>query len=333
MVPFDIYVDPRTILAANRALTESSLLAGLLFFTSSVPLLRKAAGQDMTIAIRPIQSSDAVICGEIIYRAFKGLAESHGFPPDFPSVEMAKQLAATFIAHPLISGVAAEDGGQLLGSNFLVKTDPIYGVGPITVEPSVQGRGIGRKLMEAVLELGQNAIGIRLVQDAFNTQSISLYASLGFDAKEPLMLMLGRPASKPVPGFNVRPLSAEDVKTCAALCKAVHGISRSGELRDALSTFMPLGVERDGVLTGYLTAPTFWIMNHGVAQTEQDMRALILGSSAASSEPLSFLLPLRESSLFRWCLGEGFRVVKPMTLMAMGQYQESRGCFFPSVLY
>jgi len=32
-------------------------------------------------------------------------------------------------------------------------------------------------------------------------------------------------------------------------------------------------------------------------------------------------------------LGAGMRVVKPMTLMAMGQYQEPRGCWFPSVLY
>jgi GNAT superfamily N-acetyltransferase len=286
-----------------------------------------------TVAIRPVRPSDADICGDIIYRAFKSFAESHGFPPDFPTVDMAKQLATTFIAHPSISGVVAESNGQLLGSNFLAKTDAIYGVGPITVEPSAQGRGIGRKLMKAVLALGQDGIGIRLVQDAFNTRSISLYASLGFDTKEPLMLMLGKPTSKPVAGFKVRPLSEADVDTCAALCEAVHGISRGGELRDALQTFMPLGVERNGVLTGYLAAPTFWLMNHGVAQSEEDLRALILGAAAICSEPLSFLLPIRQASFLRWCLSEGFKVVKPMTLMAMGKYQEPKGCFFPSVLY
>jgi GNAT superfamily N-acetyltransferase len=287
----------------------------------------------MTIVIRTLRASDADKCGEIIYRAFESFATSHGFPPDFPIVDVAKQLASTFIAHPLIAGVAAESDGLLLGSNFLVKTDPIYGVGPITVEPSAQGRGVGRRLMKAVLALGEDAVGIRLVQDAFNTRSVSLYASLGFDTKEPLMLMLGRPASKPLEGFNVRCLSESDVDECAALCESVYGVSRSGELRDALRTFLPLGVERDGVLTGYLTAPTFWIMNHGVAQTERDMRALILGATAFCSEPLSLLLPIRQACFFRWFLSEGFRVIKPMTLMAMGEYQEPRGTFFPSVLY
>jgi hypothetical protein len=70
-----------------------------------------------------------------------------------------------------------------------------------------------------------------------------------------------------------------------------------------------------------------------VAETEQDMRALIAGAASMSSEPVSFLLPTRQASFFRWCLGEGMRIVKPMTLMTMGNYQEPRGYHFPSVLY
>ena len=85
--------------------------------------------------------------------------------------------------------------------------------------------------------------------------------------------------------------------------------------------------------TGCLSAATFWIMNHGVAETEQDMEALILGAASMSSEPVSFLLPSRQASCFRWCLAEGLRVIKPMTLMTMGKYQEPSGSHFPSVLY
>jgi hypothetical protein len=44
-------------------------------------------------------------------------------------------------------------------------------------------------------------------------------------------------------------------------------------------------------------------------------------------------LPTRQASFFQWSLSEGFRAVKPMTLMAMGSYQEPKGCYFPSVLY
>jgi hypothetical protein len=30
---------------------------------------------------------------------------------------------------------------------------------------------------------------------------------------------------------------------------------------------------------------------------------------------------------------EGFRAIKPMSLMVIGEYQEPRGRYFPSVLY
>ena len=49
-------------------------------------------------------------------------------------------------------------------------------------------------------------------------------------------------------------------------------------------------------------------------------------------EPLAFLVPLR-TGLFRWGLEEGLRLVKPMNLMALGEYQEPRGSWFPSVIY
>jgi hypothetical protein len=73
-------------------------------------------------------------------------------------------------------------------------------------------------------------------------------------------------------------------------------------------------------------------MNHGVAETEEDMKDLLLGAAIAIEEPLAFLVPLR-SELFRWSLEEGLRLVKPMNLMALGDYQEPRGAWFPSVLY
>jgi predicted DNA-binding protein (UPF0278 family) len=73
-------------------------------------------------------------------------------------------------------------------------------------------------------------------------------------------------------------------------------------------------------------------MNHGVAESEEDMKALLLGAAAAVEEPPALLVPLR-SGLFRWALEEGLRLVKPMNLMALGEYREPQGAWFPSVLY
>lgn len=283
--------------------------------------------------IRPAVAADAEACGRIIYEAFRGIADEHGFPRDFPSVEAATQLATAFIADPAIYGVVAETAGRVVGSNFLAEGDAIRGVGPITVDPAVQGGGVGRRLMQVVLDRAREAVGVRLVQDAFNMRSIALYASIGFDVKEPLLLIRGTPRSKPSSAFTVRPMTSEDISACAELCTAAHGIERSNELRGAIQHFTPFVVEHGNRVTGYLSAATFWLMNHGVAGTEQDMRALVAGAASMSSEPVSFLLPMRQASFFRWCLGEGMRVVKPMTFMTMGTYQEPRGCYFPSVLY
>jgi len=289
----------------------------------------------MAVELRPAEPADGDECARIVYEAFGGIHDYHHFPRDFPTLEAAVQLTSTFIAHPSIWGVVAEGDGRILGSNFLDERGPIRGVGPITVDPEAQGHGVGRRLMQAVLERGEGATGIRLFQDSFNTQSLSLYASLGFEVKEPAVVMSGRPRSGRPAGIEVRPLEEGDLEECESLCLAVHGFERTNELRDAIQVpvFSPFVAVRDGRITAYATTLTFFPAAHAVAETDDDMRALILGALAAGEEPASFLLPTRQAGLFRWCLGEGLRVLKPMTYMAVGEYREPAGSWLPSVLY
>ena len=97
--------------------------------------------------------------------------------------------------------------------------------------------------------------------------------------------------------------------------------------------FSPYVAERSGSIVAYASAPDTWPQNHGVGETEDDMKALIQGVSSAFEEPISFFLPVRQATLFRWCLAQGLRTVKPMTLMAIGEYQEPQGPYFTSVVY
>jgi predicted N-acetyltransferase YhbS len=287
----------------------------------------------MTVHIRAVTPGDAEDCGRIIYEAFEGIAGRHGFSPDFPTVQAGTQLAQALIGDPSVFGVVAEEDGRVVGSNFLNEGDDVRGVGPITVHPRVQGGGVGRRLMQAVLDRANGAPGVRLLQDGFNMRSIALYASLGFQVREPVLVMIGRPTGAPLAGVDVRPLGEQDLDACDALCIRVHGISRRSELANALRSFAPLVAERDGRITAYMTAPGFWIANHGVAETERDMEALILGAAAATAAPVSFLLPTRQTALFRWCLEQGLKAVKPMTLMSMGDYRAPDGSYMPSVFY
>ena len=187
--------------------------------------------------------------------------------------------------------------------------------------------------MEAVLEHSRGSRGVRLVQHTFNTSSVALYASMGFEVKEPLLLTRGRPRSETPQGVEVRPMRDQDLDACAALCEKVYGFERNNELRDWLHIFTPYVTLRAGRVVGYASAPAEWSVNHGVAETEDDMRALLLGIGASMTDPLTFLLPVRQTSFFRWCLDCGMRIVKPMTLMAIGEYREPAGCYFPSVAF
>ena len=286
-------------------------------------------------ALREATPADAADCGRIIYEAFRDVAERHGFPPDFPSVEVATELAESFIAHPSIFAVVAEaEDGAVIGSNFLDERDAVRGIGPITVDLAVQGAGVGRRLMEAVLERGHDAATIQLQQDAYNARSLALYAALGFDVKHPTALLAGTPAEPLEPGYAVRRMESGDLDASDALCAAAHGHDRAVALRDALRDLDPHVAVRGRRVVAYASTLSVWPLAHAAAETPRDLRALIAGYAAATGAPVQMLVPTRHAELLRWCLSQGLRVVKPMNLMARGEYREPlEGRWIPSVLY
>jgi predicted N-acetyltransferase YhbS len=284
------------------------------------------------ISVREAEPADAETCAQIVFDAFGAIHDHHRFQRDFPALEAAAGLVDVFVSHPLIWGIVAEVDGEIVGSNFLDERSPIRGVGPITISPEGQNSGVGRRLMEAVIERGSEAPGVRLLQDAFHMRSLALYESLGFDVKEPVAVITGKPRGEPTSDVEIRPLEDHDLDACGELCEAVHGYPRTDELRDAKQAFAPFVGLREDRVVAYATAVNFWPLNHGVAETEADMHALLLGAAAVSEEPLAFLVPLR-SGLFRWSLQQGLRLVKPMNVMALGDYREPNGSWFPSVLY
>jgi GNAT superfamily N-acetyltransferase len=235
------------------------------------------------------------------------------------------------LTHPGFYSVVAEIDGRVAGSNFLDERSDIVGVGPITVDPDIQGGGIGRLLMEDCLNrvAERGFPGVRLVQEAYNGVSLSLYTKLGFETREPLVLMQGDPLKKEIPGFNVRSANPDDLDACNEIAVKVHGLHRGGELSDAIENRTASVVEREGRITGYTTNLAFH--GHSVGETNRDVEALI--SAAPEFLGSGFLVPMRNGELFRWCLDHGIRVVLPMTLMSVGVYNEPHGAYLPSILY
>jgi GNAT superfamily N-acetyltransferase len=285
----------------------------------------------MTTLLRSPVPADAPLAGKICYEAFKTISEQHGFPPDFPEPEIAIGLFTSLLARSDVYGVIAETDGRLVGSNFLWESDSVAGVGPITVEPGQQNVAVGRKMMEAVLARAQQKgiSAVRLVQAAYHTRSLSLYAKLGFVAREPMVVMQGAALGLTIPNYPVRAARATDRPAINALCQRVHGHDRSCEAGYAVDQGTAMVVEHEGALVGYTTGIGFF--GHSVAATTDAMKALIAAAPAFPGP--GFLIPIRQAELFRWCLERGLRVVMPMTLMTIGPYTEPKGAFLPSILF
>ena len=281
--------------------------------------------------LRPGRPEDAEVLGPICFEAFRTISAAHSFPPDFPSPEVATGLMTAMLANPRIYSVVAERDGVPVASNFLDERDAIAGVGPITVDPGGQNAGVGRMLMEDVLERAraQRAPGVRLLQAAFHTRSMALYASLGFEVREPISCLQGPAIGIELPGRQVRPAGEGDLDACNRLCHAVHGHDRGGELREAIEQGSATLVEHDGRITGYATVVGFF--GHAVGESDDDVRALLAAAPAFAGPGV--LVPSRNTELVRWCMRHGLRIVQPLTLMSLGLYNEPRGSFLPSILF
>jgi predicted N-acetyltransferase YhbS len=285
----------------------------------------------MNVTLRPGTAADAERCGEICYNAFKAVADQHNFPPDFPSQEVTRGLLDRLLANPGFYSVVAEFDGTIVGSNFVDERSTIAGLGPITVDPAVQNRAVGRQLMQNALDRVKLRAfpGVRLLQAAYHNRSLSLYARLGFVAREPLSTMQGPALGVHIPGYSTRPATELDLGTCNEICAKVHGHDRAGELRNAIKETSATVVEHAGRIVGYSSSIAFF--GHAVAETNEGLKALI-GAAPAFGGP-GFLVPTRNAELFLWCLERGLQVVQPMTLMSIGLYNEPAGAFLPSILY
>jgi ribosomal protein S18 acetylase RimI-like enzyme len=283
------------------------------------------------VTIRRASESDAEVCGRICYDAFTTLNNHHNFPPDFPSPEVAQKVLLHVFTNPGFFCVVAEQNGKVLGSNCMDERGIIAGIGPITVDPAAQDKGAGRQLMKAVMDRAaeRRFAGVRLIQAAFHRRSMALYAKLGFEIREPIAVMQGPPIHRVPDGYKVRPATTDDLTACDDLCCRVHGHDRSRELADDMAEGTARVVEHNGRITAYTSDLGFF--GHSVAEENSGLCALIAAADEFAGP--GFLLPTRNTELFRWCLHHGLQVVEPMTLMTIGLYNEPAGKFLPSILF
>jgi len=191
-------------------------------------------------------------------------------------------------------------------------------VGIVSVSPTAFGQGVARAMMEEIIR-SADGMPLRLVSNAMNLDSFSLYTRLGF---VPQMLLQSMTMQVPVEGWpgmgtRVRPATAADVGAIADLEFRLNGIRKEKDYRffvDNHADFWRLAVieKSDGQLAGFLAAsvlPAEIMLGQGVAEDEETMRELMLGLMDQSfrGKKVAFILPSKAQILVQQAYAWGAR--------------------------
>src|SRR3990170_1592892 len=193
--------------------------------------------------------------GTLVYEAFKEIAERHNFEPAFATPQLAQLFIRLLAQTEGYQSYLLVDDGRPVACNFGDERDEVVGVGPVAVAVDQQGRGLGRRVMAALLERAErNGFrSVRLGPGAYNIQSFSLYHNLGFNVTDMLANVRGRFADGQEPIDRVREYTPADLEACDTLHREVLGIGRRQDIELMAGFAPPLVLERGGQIAGYLT--------------------------------------------------------------------------------
>jgi len=148
--------------------------------------------------------------------------------------------------------VVAEADGRVTGNVGLDERAVVASVGPVTVDPDAQNQGIGRQMLDAVLERARERgfAGVRLVQATFNNCSLALYASLGFEVREPLALLQGPTELRSLDGTRCARRKRPILRLATRSAVASTGSTGSRELAESIAQGVARIVERGAQFAG-----------------------------------------------------------------------------------
>ncbi len=124
----------------------------------------------MSLQIVPLLPNQTEEAGRLVYESFLDLSSRHAFDSIFESCESCVRLVRLLVRTEGFTRFLALESGRPAAVNFLDERDEVAGVGPVAVAVGQQGRGYGRKIMEALLDRAEAAgfRSVRLIQQGYN---------------------------------------------------------------------------------------------------------------------------------------------------------------------
>jgi GNAT superfamily N-acetyltransferase len=212
-------------------------------------------------------------------------------------------------------GVAWREAGELLGTAMMVPLDAGHAtIGLVQVAPSLQGRGIGRCLMEAAIALAE---GRNLMLHA-TPEGAGLYAKLGFEACGVVQQWHGMTSHAGSPAA----LAALD--EIISLDRAATGLDRQALLR----TLFAAGTAHVDGAGGYAIRRIFGrgaLIGPVVASSDAAAVALVAGLGRPGF--LRVDIPAGRVALAQALAGMGLASVSDVTVMVRGTWPPAPGLF------
>ena len=231
------------------------------------------------------------------------------------------------------SGFVAEDGSGVIGTAlYWTYGEERASLGMVIVSPARQGLGIGRKLMELVLE----KLGSRITFLHATLAGQPLYEKLGFRAAGTLDQHQGAAFQPPLTalpaGERLRPLGASDTPRLIELASRASGLDRSAVLPSLLASADGIGLDRDGELIGFSLYRRFgrgFAIGPVVAPGSEDTsraKALISHWLAMNEGVFIRIDTPGDSGLTAWLEGMGLPRVDTVAKMVLGSpFDEDAG--------
>lgn len=239
------------------------------------------------------------------------------------SVRWSHRIEDWQFVHRLGGGFVAEENGALVG----IALCWVYGqahasLGMIIVSPEQQGKGIGRVLMNLLLE----KLGDRSILLNATAAGQPLYEKLGFmpigNTHQHQGMMRPLVATPLGTGERIRPILASDTKPLAELAARAVGMPRTEVMTQLLSVAdSAVVIEADGELTGFSVMRRFGRghqIGPVVAANTECAKALIAHWATAYAGSFVRVDVTAESGLSPWLAELGLAQVDTVVVMVRG---------------
>lgn len=220
------------------------------------------------------------------------------------------------------AGVVAMDGDELVATSmYWLYGDETASLGMVIVAPRLQGAGIGRQMMNAVLE----RIGARRVVLNATDEGLTLYRSLGFEGFGQILQHQGAAFSVPLAPLRrnerVRPMGEKDYAAVVDLDRRATGMKRDTIIESLLQRAHGVVLDRGGEPAGFALLRRFgheYLIGPAAAPAADGAKSLISWWLGTHASAFCRVDTPEDSGLSGWLDSLGLPCVGRVTRMARG---------------